>query len=295
MKSYAQQTKRLAAFASIGLFLLVIIAFTACRDAIIVTPHVSTAAPQSPTLTATPLLSPIPTLTRAEKMVVTSELYVTNGNCKLPCWWGIVPGETDWQTANLFFSATATKISTSAESETDPYYSASVDIPVPDELSEFGLLRQYIIVRDGIIVEIKTERPWGARKIFTISEILNNYGPPTEVWLDTLGKNYGDNYFPFRVALFYPEQGFLVRYFDEAELANGYVTGCPQAHSAAFVLWPQDQVLTFTETLSEQEGVQYYKLLEEVTEVDVATFYQTYLDPATETCLTTPAELWMDR
>jgi hypothetical protein len=39
----------------------------------------------------------------------------------------------------------------------------------------------------------------------------------------------------------------------------------------------------------------YYKLLGKATEMEVETFYQTYLDPDTEICIETPAELWMDR
>jgi hypothetical protein len=245
--------------------------------------------------TATSVPSPVPTLSLAEKEAIASELYNTNANCKLPCWWGIVPGETEWQTAKLFLDTIATKIITNAESEFDPYYSTSVTVPVPEDLSEISLLEHTFIVEDGIIVEIKPEGPWGTRKVDIVSEILSTYGRPTEVWLDTLGENYGDNYFPFRVALFYPEQGLLVRYFDEAELTDGYVTGCPQEDSATFVLWSPKRNLTFLETLSRQQGVQYYKPLEEVTEMDIETFYQIYLDPDTEICIETPAELWIDR
>ena len=246
-------------------------------------------------LTATPIPSPIPTLSLAEKEAIASELYSTNANCALPCWWGIVPGETDWQTAKHFFTTIATEISTSAESETDPQYSASVDIPVPEDLSEIGFLRHTFIIKDGIIVEIKLESPWGDRKINTISEILTAHGRPTEIWVDTWGYTFGNDYYPFRVVLFYSHQGILVKFFDEAELTNDYLIGCPQNHSGKLILWSLELGLTFSEALGRQQGPQYYKPLEEVTEMDVETFYQTYLDPNTETCITTPAELWLDR
>ncbi len=74
-------------------------------------------------ITATLIPSPMPTLSLEEKEIVTSELYKTNGNCELPCWWGIVPGETEWQTAKLLLNSVATELSTSAESEFDTYYS----------------------------------------------------------------------------------------------------------------------------------------------------------------------------
>jgi hypothetical protein len=238
-----------------------------------------------------PIPSLMPTLSLAEKRNVISELYETNGNCELPCWWGIVPGETEWQTAEHFLSTIAVEISTNAESETDPYYSTSVTVPVPEDLSEISLLKHTFIVEGGIIVEIKPEGPWGARKVDTVSEILSTYGRPPEVWLETWGYTFG-SYYPFAVALSYPEQGILVIYFDQGKLKDGYVIGCLQERSGKLTLWSPKQEITFIESLGQQQD-QYYKPLQEATEMDVEAFYQTYLDPDTETCITTPAELWM--
>lgn len=113
--------------------------------------------------------------------------------------------------------------------------------------------------------------------------------------MDTVGYTFGDSYYPFRIAIFYPEKGILARYLDDGDLTNDYLIGCPQEDSATLVLWSPKRNLSFEETLSRQQGVQYYKPLSEVTGMNVETFYQTYLDPDTETCIETPAELWMDR
>lgn len=255
---------------------------------------VATPALSTPPIVVTPVPSPQPTLSLAEKEALALEYYMTNGNCELPCWWGIVPGETEWQTAEHFFSTIAVKITSNAESETDSYYSTSITVPVPEDLSEINLLIHTFIVEDGVIVEIKPEGPWGDRKVDTVSEILSAYGRPTEVWLDTVGYTFG-SYYPFGIALFYPEKGILARYWDEADLINDYLIGCPQVDSATLELWSPKWNLSFEETLSRQQGIQYYKPLSEVTGMDVETFYQTYLDPDTETCIETPAELWMDR
>lgn len=247
-------------------------------------------------LIETAVPSPIPTLPLREKEIIVSELYQTNGGCELPCWWGIVPGETEWQTAKDFLSTLATNISTGTQFESDPFFSVEVDIPVPENLSEYGFLRHTFFVRDGIILRIYPEGPWGTSKIGTVSEILNSYGSPTEVLLDTLGYVFvaGDNY-PFHVVLFYPEKGMLIRYYDEAELTDGYLIGCIQEDSGTPILWSSKLELTFIEALGRRHSAQYYKLLEEVTEMDVETFYQTYLDSDTEICIETPTELWLDR
>ncbi len=259
------------------------------------TDSILTATSTTNTPLTTPSPSPVPTLSLREKEVAILELYQTNANCEYPCWWGIVPGETDWQTAKHFLSTIATMITTGTQSESDPVFVVEVDIPVPEYIDETGNLRHQFVVRDGIIVKIRLDGPWGTTKINTVSEILNNYGLPTEIWLNTWGYTFGNNYYPFSVALFYPELGILVRYSDEhAKLVDGYVTGCPQNNSGTLWLWAPERELTFIESLGKQRG-QHHKPLEEVSEMDIETFYQTYLDPDTETCIETPAELWMDR
>ncbi len=288
------------------ILILLLLPLTACQSTLSVTPtktisleatkgDVLVTVTRQPTVTPILLPSPIPTLSLTEKKAATEVLYLTNANCELPCWWGIVPGETDWQTAKHSLSTIATMITTGTQSEFDPVFVVEVDIPVPEYLDETGNLRHQFVVRDGIIVKIRLDGPWGTTKIDTVSEILHNYGSPTEIWLETWGYTFGNNYYPFSVALFYPELGILVRYSDEdAKLVDGYVTGCPQNDSGTLWLWVPEHELTFIESLGKQQG-QHYKPLEEVSEMDVEIFYQTYLDPDTETCIETPAELWMDR
>lgn len=250
-----------------------------------------------PPVVVTPVPSPQPTLSLAEKEALVLEYYTTN--CKLPCLWGIVPGETEWQSVQSFFSTIATEISTSAESETDTYYSAEVYLPVPQEISSRGELVQYFIVNDGKVEIIDFVSPGGTNKVYTIFEILNTYGLPTEVKIDTYAYSFGEINL-FHLALFYPDKNILVRYGTSANFIDEYVVGCFQSGNGSVVVWSSELDLSFAEALNGTRGLgtfgeQYYKALEEATEMDVETFYQTYLDPDTETCLETPAELWMDR
>lgn len=59
-----------------------------------------TASPvPSPSATTTPILLPStptlqPTMDEANTKALILEFLKTNGNCKLPCFWGITPGET---------------------------------------------------------------------------------------------------------------------------------------------------------------------------------------------------------
>jgi hypothetical protein len=50
----------------------------------------------APSLVPTPFVTqtPIPTITTDELSVAVRNLMETNGNCDLPCWWGIIPGKS---------------------------------------------------------------------------------------------------------------------------------------------------------------------------------------------------------
>ena len=49
--------------------------------------------------TFTPSKTWTPTLSSEQQMTQVSDLLTNNGGCKLPCWWGIMPGETSWANA----------------------------------------------------------------------------------------------------------------------------------------------------------------------------------------------------
>lgn len=76
---------------------------TGCNNKL--SPDQNNNAPTS-TLVPSPTHSLLPTMTKTSKTIATfvpslppiskDELIATNGNCKLPCFWGIQPGETKW-------------------------------------------------------------------------------------------------------------------------------------------------------------------------------------------------------
>jgi hypothetical protein len=59
----------------------------------------NTATPTAIPLTATPKPLPTATLTNEQIDANLTELMLTNGGCELPCWWGILPGETSIDSA----------------------------------------------------------------------------------------------------------------------------------------------------------------------------------------------------
>lgn len=292
------------------IFILLLLPLTACQPTLSVTPtktialeatkgDVLVTVTRQPTVIPILLPSPIPTLSLTDRKVITSELYKTNGNCELPCWWGIIPGETEWTTAELLLNSIATRLYTGAESEFDDIYSVDVDLPVPQELSSREELIQYYLIINGKVMLIDSEAPRPSSKIYTVSKILNVYGRPKEVQIETYAYSHGEIN-TFSIAIFYPDKGILVRYGASANFLDDYVSGCVGSGTGSVVVWSPEKNLSFAEALNGTRGLgtfgeQYYKPLEETTEMDIETFYQTYLDPDTDTCIKTPTELWMDR
>ena len=57
----------------------------------------------SPTDFPPPTWTPLPTMDFLARNTEIVRLMSTNNDCRLPCWWGIMPGVTSWQEAQQFF------------------------------------------------------------------------------------------------------------------------------------------------------------------------------------------------
>ncbi|RME58156.1 hypothetical protein D6779_07100 [Candidatus Parcubacteria bacterium] len=240
---------------------------------------------------ALPTWTPLPALSVEEAKKQVATLLRTNAGCELPCWWGFTPGETRWETAKHFIDSFASVVNV-AEYEGLQY--ADVIVPVPEEISPV-YLRQNYVVRDGVIERIYIPTT-GHVEAYRLSNFLSAYGPPAEIGVRTYSTHYRQE-LPFEVALFYPERGILAMYFDmRAGVEDEQVIGCIQEQNSAFLgLWSPEDEMTFVDALKVfswfDEQWQFLPL-EEVTDMDVATFYETYLDPAAEVCVRTPQALW---
>jgi hypothetical protein len=83
------------------------------------------AATSTSTITLEPLATsdfsqtPLPTLSSENSSRTVQVLMETNGGCRLPCWWGILPGKTSWQSAEKYLSSITTSIYESAGATPD--------------------------------------------------------------------------------------------------------------------------------------------------------------------------------
>jgi hypothetical protein len=257
--------------------------------------------------TATSTITPIPitpTVTQTRVPMVPTEqvsaqlrfLWNENGGCTLPCWWGIVPGETSWTSVSAYFDSFANEISyngaVKVEENRNEYsktcYSIKVDKPYSNDEDSFS-----VCTRDNIVSSIRAD---GAltQNYYQLDQLLGLLGKPGRVGVQLDSPLRSDWQFVMRFFLYYPEKGVFAYYQYDAILQNNErVHGCiaQQTVEPTLVLWAQQFPRTHAELETEILGPMDYGALwdipsiETLTDMNVDTFYESYLDPYTETCV----------
>ena len=177
--------------------------------------------PPRPTLTPTrtptpsPTLTPLPTLAAQERETRIRELLKTNGDCELPCWWGITPGRTTWAATRQFIMQMRGRTSDT------PYHDGSIGHGVGGFDTNDIYTRVGILEREGVVdsVEVDVEGHYNQLvfqedwEYYSLARILAIYGEPSRVWIQlAAGPVMPGSTMGYGVWLFYDHLGFLVRY-----------------------------------------------------------------------------------
>ena len=235
-----------------------------------------------------------PTLTTDESKRLVRDLLENNAGCRLPCWWGIIPGKTTWVKAREILENVSLFIGGEASSK-DFYASVSAYLPYPYDFAPY--MEQLYGVKNGVVNYIRVYN-FDLAPNYRLSNVLETYGQPTEIWMRTYSEDQIDIQ-PFLIDLFYQNSGILIEYSTGDPLAelNGKLQNCQiiKMDSPFIHLWsPEAQALSFQEakkfidTMSLPEP----KPLLEATGMDVKTFYETFKNSETNVCLETPKDIW---
>jgi hypothetical protein len=276
-------------------------------------PVQSPAPTQKPSLSAT--ITAAPTLGVEDARFRLSNLLSNNGNCRLPCLWGITPGKTTFQEA---WSKLVPLSSISDFIKYDPglgnmYLNYSIEdglsILIDIAFAVKNDVVSYVGFQAQILQEWKGEQgERGFDSIFDSSffgeqlsqymlpQILSAYGQPEAVLLATPAEfpppQYGQGH--FRVLILYPDQGILVHYRTEMRVVGQNVMGCLTNAHVELALLPTGYGSSFYDLLAPTKWpdlINNYIPLEEVTSMSLDDFYQTFRQP-TDKCLETPARFW---
>lgn len=261
-----------------------------------ITPSRTSAPTLEATITPHPTWTPLPTLPADEAIALAEELYATNAGCRLPCWWGITPGVTTWEEARQFYETFATEIirdkSTQITERGVSYtetryivrYAVAGEYPV-------GAVGLYVI--DGVISTIRMGR-LRLQHTIQLHQMLEEYGPPTQIFVRT----FSDAPFrplPFILILFYEDQGILAMYDYDAERIGDILQSCPMPVGTVLWLWSQiiemdDEDIEFRALGPDPNTL--LRLLEDVTDYTIESFYQTFKEADNEDRIVTLIEYW---
>ncbi len=223
-----------------------------------------------------------------------TSLLVTNGGCRLPCWWGIQPGESRrQQVADLFSQQPFHDVE-------DEFASFSAGVPSLHDPSGYHL-KVEVIISDAtvsnidVFAEINSDtaprylsKDWQG---FAWNRILTDYGVPDQVYVNLSG-------FPseagasalYALSLLYEKQGFEIGYVGSMvyDTKTKVYRACPvfdevtQIHLTLTVPGRSDML---RELLKSRYGGDYFAgSFKSVTGMDTQTFYQQFMNKSAKVC-----------
>jgi hypothetical protein len=276
-------------------------------------------APLKATSTVTNIPSPtaFPTLSPEQAQATILKWLENNGNCRLPCIWGLESVRTTTERRRellaSFGQVQGEKFIISLRSEdkapgalgyayqSDSSHHLFVHL---DFYEENGRIKYLSLFTDSAKDNIRIFDDADYKKLtryYSLSQILTNYGAPSDIYLATWPYDpfTKSDYEPFIIVLIYSELGFRVEYVFEANKLNDKITGCPANSVLTITTWQPNADISLQEIASigigyefNKSSYKYFKPIGEVTTMDIDKFYDTFINQGEETCITTPAEFW---
>jgi len=231
---------------------------------------------------------PVP---RKEKVEIVRLYLEEDSDCQLPCWWGITPGVTTLNEAVEILSRPATLMEIHRINSMDILF---VQVPMPEKYYPQDIYHTYFF--DNNLTHSIEINP-GYNSKYQISNILNLYGSPSEVWVTTFNQEKM-GYTLFSVIIFYPELGILVDHeFKEAYIHGDTIFGCPgEDTSPDLFLFRPGYFNELEEVLSLISPEAYvwlpFQRVDDVSDLTIDKFYSLFNEYGKEDCITTKTDLW---
>jgi hypothetical protein len=240
-------------------------------------------------------LTPLPTLSVEEARQRVYDLLHSNAGCHLPCWWGIMPGETSWNDAFHSLSPFVSRIERGVSGPTSGNYAIEYEI---DGLSETG--RATISVHNGIVAGVSVSST-GNEISYQLHQLLSSFGPPGEIYVQATAHSAGDSsLLLFHLFIYYPNISVLAHYRYEGKLIGNIVQACPNSSGPELLLWEPGKNIVWDS--GEEKSILSIisigfdnfppKNLGDATNFTIDEFYNIYREPGYQSCITTPANLW---
>lgn len=266
------------------------------------TPSSTSTPSPTPTLTWTPL----PTLSAQQSQVKINELLETNGGCELPCWWGITPNETKWTETLYSIKPFIFDVQESTDVRIENgkellYTNGQFYFDIPGE-AESGQVTLGAI--DDIVIGMTVYPPVAERR-YKMHQLLALLGPPKQILINAQSSSPISELPPTVLTLDYSDVGIWASYgYIPIQVGENLVI-CPKSRLGTVSIYDNvggrlrlfDPARNSNLSISIEEyanmvgGFTAMKL-EDVTNMNIESFYNTFVDPEPQVCLETPANLW---
>lgn len=242
--------------------------------------------------TETPVVTPtrLPTLSVQESRALISILELGSDDCNLPCFWGIIPGKSDWSEARNFLLSFASYEGFAVVGEEEGKEISVYTYKFPKDGG--NSIQQNYYLENGrlMLFEAETE--------LSIPFVFSNYGPPADIWVRAIPPPLTSQgvEVPVYIALYYPENQFaVVLAADNAKRAGATFSGCFVDKAIAISWSPSlDYSFDWLPVVGEPEWETYPDLIEALgmTKEEI---YSTYRNANNQSvCFSTPENIWSD-
>lgn len=251
-------------------------------------------SPTPPPVLPSPL-HPLPTLTAEETRTYVERMLDTNGDCELPCWWGVVPGEPTLQTLQKFNTFYGKPLPQSdgtvvygvgffvvENSEGQPDYSLSVNL-----LDQSGTIAA-IEVDSSIRTVSPNKNFMNAWKRYSLGNVLSHYGIPSQARVMFAPPAEVGSSPEYRLTLIYEKIAFGISYAGRADydVGNGLMRACPTLANTNWIsLHIRSTTIKLRSPFFLPDPAGYDLPLEDATGISLEDFYQQFRNSSNKTCL----------
>ena len=233
----------------------------------------------APTGATTQALTATPRLSKEETEELLLNMLKGNDLCALPCWWGILPGESSPTQLNeriaplnsIIQSSPYFQINVSGE----PLLMSGIGVNLRKENEIINLHVSWFTDKNKDKVELISIKPIAltlengeyqdaysskfyktALIKYEISQILSELGKPSKIltFAEIYKLNPYGNLETFQIWLLYPERGVFVRYDMPLRRINELGQGCPSESIVSLWLTPPDTTEFYTTIIPIMDG-----------------------------------------
>ncbi len=265
---------------------------------------------QRPTMTATPptpTITLIPTLTDDKRRAYIIDLFLHNGGCQYPCFWGLTPGKSTWEDARRlaiplgdipYTIEPGHKYELNLQDWQDGLNLGAI-LSIENDVIQSITSEQVLFVNSPHFIEMAKKQ--------TSYSILEEYGPPDRVIVGLIGLQSEENppHVNSSLSFYYDTKGFTVLFWplDNVTKEDLYFKICPNVNSlppplkdsinmqiGIVQVHDRKSLDKINRDLLSRDDPEYP--IETISDIGVIDFYKMVMSQKQSACFTTSISKW---